>query len=494
MRHLRIRHRAARFLILALLSSSASGDEPPVRGIPRWRGFNLTDMTRRDSDAPAAFRESDFRTIAAWGFNFVRLPLTYEYWADSRDWSKVVVDALAPIDDAIAWGRKYGLHVCLNFHRAPGYCINPPAERRSLWTDAEAQRACAAHWAFFARRYRDVPNSVLSFNLLNEPPHGLPETNYQHVVELLTRAIRNEDPARLIVVDGLDAGRRPLATLPAADMLQATRGYDPVGLTHFRADWAPGNDRPPTWPPAAAANAYLHGPWKPELWNPLVIEGPFPPGSLRLTVAVVADFASLHVLLDGVLVRDEDFIAAKGGGVSPPVFLAAWDIHQTTYNRAVSVPIPEGTRTVRIEVGNGDWLTLAGVEFVDRHGQRALLALDEDWGRPQPKVSFRNMTLQPEPEESMALLHRQFVEPWRAADTGPVFVGEWGAYNKTPHEITLRWMEDCLRVWQEQGWGWALWNFRGPFGVLDSGRSDVDYTPFDSHDLDAKMLELLRRY
>jgi endoglucanase len=94
----------------------------------------------------------------------------------------------------------------------------------------------------------------------------------------------------------------------------------------------------------------------------------------------------------------------------------------------------------------------------------------------------------------MALLHRQFVEPWRAADTGPVFVGEWGAYNKTPHEITLRWMEDCLRVWQEQGWGWALWNFRGPFGVLDSGRSDVDYTPFDSHDLDAKMLELLRRY
>ena len=54
-------------------------------------------------------------------------------------------------------------------------------------------------------------------------------------------------------------------------------------------------------------------------------------------------------------------------------------------------------------------------------------------------------------------------------------VGEWGAFNKTPHDVSLRWAEDCLSNWQKAGWGWALWNFRGSFGILDSGRTDVQY-------------------
>jgi endoglucanase len=53
-------------------------------------------------------------------------------------------------------------------------------------------------------------------------------------------------------------------------------------------------------------------------------------------------------------------------------------------------------------------------------------------------------------------------------------------------------MKDCLDLWREAGWGWALWNFRGSFGVLDSGRRDVTYEEFRGHRLDRKMLELLR--
>ena len=43
-------------------------------------------------------------------------------------------------------------------------------------------------------------------------------------------------------------------------------------------------------------------------------------------------------------------------------------------------------------------------------------------------------------------------------------VGEFGCHNKTPHDVTLAWMEDCLANWQRADWGWALWNFRGSFG------------------------------
>ena len=86
--------------------------------------------------------------------------------------------------------------------------------------------------------------------------------------------------------------------------------------------------------------------------------------------------------------------------------------------------------------------------------------------------------------------------PWLALrDQGVgVMVGEWGAFNATPHDVTLRWMEDCLRNWQKAGWGWALWNFRGSFGVVDSGREDVTYESWHGHQLDRQMVELLQKY
>jgi endoglucanase len=55
-------------------------------------------------------------------------------------------------------------------------------------------------------------------------------------------------------------------------------------------------------------------------------------------------------------------------------------------------------------------------------------------------------------------------------------------------------MEDCLSLWKEAGWGNALWNLRGSFGVMDSERPDVQYEDFKGHKLDRKMLELLRKY
>ena len=88
------------------------------------------------------------------------------------------------------------------------------------------------------------------------------------------------------------------------------------------------------------------------------------------------------------------------------------------------------------------------------------------------------------------------IVPWQEAEQAGigVIVGEFGSYNKTPHDVVLRWLEDSLSNWQKAGWGWAMWNFRGSFGILDSGRADVEYEDFRGHKLDRKMLELLQRY
>jgi hypothetical protein len=44
------------------------------------------------------------------------------------------------------------------------------------------------------------------------------------------------------------------------------------------------------------------------------------------------------------------------------------------------------------------------------------------------------------------------------------------------------------------GIGYALWNFRGDFGILDSRRTDIEYTDWYGHKLDSKLLELLNKY
>jgi endoglucanase len=93
-----------------------------------------------------------------------------------------------------------------------------------------------------------------------------------------------------------------------------------------------------------------------------------------------------------------------------------------------------------------------------------------------------------------ARLRKECIEPWQALERQGVgvHVGEWGAYQRTPHAVALAWMKDFLALWKEADWGWALWNFRGSFGILDSSRADAKYEDFRGHKLDRAMLDLLQ--
>src|SRR5690606_15027320 len=138
------------------------------------------------------------------------------------------------LDAAVEYGRQYGVHVNLNLHRIPGYCINgrdrEPLDLFSGPADARARALEAArhHWRFIARRYRDVPRSQLSFDLINEPPHNITGDDYRAVVAPLVETIRAENPDRLIVADGIAVGRTPVPVIVDLDLMQSTRGSDPM--------------------------------------------------------------------------------------------------------------------------------------------------------------------------------------------------------------------------------------------------------------------------
>ena len=75
-----------------------------------------------------------------------------------------------------------------------------------------------------------------------------------------------------------------------------------------------------------------------------------------------------------------------------------------------------------------------------------------------------------------------------------VMVGEFGSVEMLPCETNLAWLEDNLRLWKERNWSWAMWGFRGLFGILDSKRPGVVYEDYKGHKLDRQMLELLQKY
>ena len=96
---------------------------------------------------------------------------------------------------------------------------------------------------------------------------------------------------------------------------------------------------------------------------------------------------------------------------------------------------------------------------------------------------------------SKETLAKDRILPWKQLEQKGVgiHVGEWGAFNRTPHKVVLAWMQDCLALWQDAGWGWSLWELHGGFGVLDSRRADVEYESFRGYQLDRQMLTLLQR-
>ena len=233
--------------------------EPTPEKLPLWRGFNLlekfqdkpdglTDIANIWSYNNQPFHEWDFRMISEWGFNFVRLPMSYKCWISEDDPTIFREEILREIDQAVEWGKKYGLHVSINFHRAPGWCINPPRYNPSIWDNDSVLEVCATHWAMFAKRYKGIPNSQLSFDLLNEPV-TTPEKYYK-VAKRLCEAIRAIDPNRLIICDGNHIGTVPVPELIPLKVGQSGRGYMPGFVTHYKATWGGLShlEYTPAWP------------------------------------------------------------------------------------------------------------------------------------------------------------------------------------------------------------------------------------------------------
>src|SRR5687768_4770186 len=139
----------------------------------KYYGFNFQWMFSWKPDRrpePADEKALDF--LAEFGFNFVRIPLDYRFWTQHFDYFHPDESVFDYTDQYLKACQSRGLHLSLNLHRAPGYCINRnDLEKHNLWLDKLAQDAFVFLWETFARRHKGVHAKSLSFDLINEPPN-----------------------------------------------------------------------------------------------------------------------------------------------------------------------------------------------------------------------------------------------------------------------------------------------------------------------------------
>jgi len=345
--------------------------------LPKWKGFNLLDFF---SPQPAGTNkpttEDHFRWMRDWGFDFVRIPIAYPSYLNidrSRNITpeevyKIDEQAVEKIDQLVTLAHKYNMHVSLNLHRAPGYCINAGFhEPYNLWKDQAAQDAFCFHWNLWAKRYKGISSKKISFDLVNEPSmredmndqhspsKAVPGDVYRKVAQAAATAIRKENPGHLVIADGNSVGNNVIPEIIDLNIAQSCRGYFPGAISHYKAPWA---NKDPEHAPAP-------------LW----------PGQVG----------------DKYLSRD------------------------------------------MLENYYKPWIELA------------------------------------------------------AKGTG-VHCGECGCWNKTPHPVFMAWFGDVLDILSTHQIGFAVWNFIGDFGVLDSKRTDVQYEDWYGHQLDKQFLELLRKH
>ena len=498
------------FLALVALAFSigAFGDASPAcnpaawRPRERWRGFNLEGKAIKGKFS-GEWRESDLAMMHELGFNFARIMIDHRYWCKDDDWTQPDPAKFGPIDEVIAWGRKHQIHIQICFSFPPGIDVVTKS-KKALFTDPVAHRALATHWAYFARRYKGIPNDELSFNLFNEPEQNGTEENYAPLIRDTTAAIHAEDPARFVVIDGLEWGRNPELAAIRMPVGQSHHAYVPMTVTSYKASWISGAKDwdVPIWPPYPVSGP-IFGARKPATHRAPIVIRDVPACELTLRTGVFNREVELVVEADGKALFARHYVPSPKESCWTNLVLRPGG---TEWGGCLKEPVRVGVpacERLAVRMGRGDWLELKALEFA-ADGQKASLQLSSEWSTPlRQEMRFAGFgasspftTLDGKPYTGNDYLDACKNAAWKPVfDAGQfVMVGEFGVYNKTPHDVALRWMEDNLRRWKKKGIGWALWNFRGPFGILDSTREDVQYEDFYGHKLDRKMLELLQRY
>jgi endoglucanase len=186
-------------------------------------------------------RKIDIDSMAAWGFNSVRLPMHYALFTLPVDKEPVagkdtwVEKGFAVTDSLLSWCKADHIYLILDMHAAPGGQGNDlniadrDPSKPSLWESAANREKMVALWRKLAQRYAGEA-WIGGYDIINEPNwgfsgdtsdlHGIKETGNAPLRQLMvdiTTAIREVDKRHIIIIEGNGWGNNYRGILPAWD-------------------------------------------------------------------------------------------------------------------------------------------------------------------------------------------------------------------------------------------------------------------------------------
>lgn len=179
----------------------------------------------------------DIRRIADWGFNTVRLRITYETLFN-QDGSQIDLTQAERLDELVEACIEADIHLNLLLCTLPGRTkwvdLNDVSSggETDLFINPERQKEAVSVWATLAARYQDVSGAHLSFTPFWEPDGDLginSEEGWEHTPQdtcdtlaLLIEAVRAQDPERFIFYE-------PTAHIAAeATIQESSLFYEPL--------------------------------------------------------------------------------------------------------------------------------------------------------------------------------------------------------------------------------------------------------------------------
>jgi len=242
---------------------------------------------------------------------------------------------------------------------------------------------------------------------------------------------------------------------------------------------------------------YLYGPWKSDYESPLVIEGNFPQGTeIIVNVRQVSTESTLQIKADSLIILSKKFICGPDTGADfSQVINTQWG-YQNISNKNFSSVTTAAASRLMFENSSGDWMTINSITLKWDDNELIFYLSDDTWGKKQASYRLEADGSLTASDGSNLLPFEAYRNSFAIAkrDSIPLMVQEFGVYNKTPHDVTIAFLSDLLRLFNENQIGWALWNFSGTFGILNSDRSDCQYEIYQGYKLDRVMLETLTQF
>lgn len=207
------------------------------------RGINLShwlsQSKRRGFEREQYLTESDIEWIRQAGFDHVRLPIDEEQlWLLNGVKNDT---AFGLLHKGINWALNRNLKVVVDLHIIRSHYFN--ATDNKLWTSAIEKEKLVKLWLELSAELKAYPNSMVAYELMNEPVAPDAE-KWNQLIARLHSALRTAEPERWLVI-GSNRWQSPDTfdelTIPAGDrrIMLSFHFYEPMFLTHYQAQWAP---------------------------------------------------------------------------------------------------------------------------------------------------------------------------------------------------------------------------------------------------------------